>query len=162
MPRIRPSSTPGAGPRGPPWTNILDLHTGGASLSPAASVQALLYALPFMTPGFICYDLADMRALLRAGPQARTTAVRWNHAPILPAAVANACLPLRPPQDGGAALAWIHTGPGFSMREFDALGEQLRRHLPKAQLLVADIHHAGWRKGRRTLSLTLVGDWRTA
>lgn len=139
---------------------VLEVRTRPGTLTPAASVRALLYGLPFFTPSLICVDLSDLRRTLLAGPQARTTAVRWTHGDLPPEAVDNACRFLDPPQQVGGALAWMHAGHDFRIDEFDQLGNQLGQHLRHdALLVVSTVTHPNWRAGRRALSLTLVGDW---
>ncbi|WP_295582561.1 hypothetical protein [uncultured Lamprocystis sp.] len=100
-----------------------------------------------------------MSWLLSEAPEARTTAVRWDHEPILPAALANACGPLDPQGCSGAIL-WVHAGQDFTLDERDALHRQCDRLLPRyTDRVIAVMVHPDWATRRRVLSLTLVGEW---
>ena len=57
------------------------------------------------------------------------------------------------------AIAWLHANDSLTVNEFDAFGEHINRHLPKAALcIVALTIHPDWPESQRILSLILVGD----
>lgn len=138
---------------------VIEVWTRGATLGADQTVQFLLQSVPFLRSGLIGYNSGGIRVVLSNGPEARTTAVRWEHEPILPAALANACGPLDP-TGCKAAVLWVHTGRDFTIGELHMLHQQCDRLLPtNTDRLIAVMDRPDWAKPRRVLSLTLVGDW---
>lgn len=139
--------------------SIIEVRTGGATLGAAQTVQFLLPDLAFDLPDTIGDNWKHASWLLAEGPEARTTAVCWEHEPILPAALANACGTLDPQGCRGAILS-VHAGQDFTTDERDALHRQCDRLLPRSTYRwIAVMVHPDWSTRRRVLSLTLVGEW---
>jgi len=136
---------------------VLQVKTQGVTLGAASAVCALLPGVPYLESYLIGYDPLDVLNILGAGPDARTTAVQWHHRSMLPTGVTNACCALDPDRCNGA-LAWVHSGPDFSIWEFDQIAEELLGHLPDAtSIVLSHFPHSHWPEERRILSLTLVG-----
>jgi hypothetical protein len=91
---------------------VIEVWTRGATLGAAQTVQFLLSGLAFDLPGPFRDCSGHVSWLLSEAPEARTSAVRWNHEPILPAVLANACGPLDPQGCSGAIL-FGSCGPGL-------------------------------------------------
>ena len=146
-------------PRGGTFLHgVVEVWTRGATLGAAQTVQFLLPGLAFELSDTIG-DRGKAAWLLSEAPEARTTAVCWEHEPILPAAFANACGPLDPQGCSGAILL-LHAGPDFTADERDALHRQCDRLLPRrTERVIAVMVHPDWAKRRRVLSLTLLGEW---
>lgn len=123
------------------------------------TIHALLPGLPFDQPiAMICYGFDDVRRVLSAGSLARTTAVRWTHPESPRQAIASACEALGSTHSR-SALAWVNTGLGFSMDEFEVLRLDLAEYLaPGADLLLVPLLHRELPTSERALSLTIVGD----
>ena len=137
---------------------VIEVWTHGATLSAAQTVQFLLPGLAFELPGTIG-GRGNADWLFSEAPEARTTAVCWEHESILPAALANACGPLDPQGCSGAIL-WVHAGRDFTAGELDVLHRHCDRlGLNYAEREIAVVVHPDWAKRRRVLSLTLLGKW---
>lgn len=136
----------------------IELRTRGATLDVRSTLRVFLQGLPFMQKGLFGYRPADFIWALSAGACARTTAVQWSHATILPVAIraASRCLDVREPR---GLLAWIHAHEDFTIGEYDAIRAQCERLLPEeGRGMIAVNLHPEWPKPRKVLNLILVGE----
>lgn len=150
----------------PSWRQALSAHLDGViDLCPQRPLMQRMAALSlsigllFLNRSLIGYDAADIREILRLGSQARSAATVWSRPERRSLALERVWHTLQPRQIQGA-IAFLHGGLGLSLKEFDRLGDHLRRRLPEdAYALMAWFPHREWSNGRRGLELMLVGDW---
>jgi hypothetical protein len=140
-------------------TNLIEVRSRRATLEATRTVALLVPGLAFLHRGLVDVDADALRRLLASTASARAAAVRWQHEALLPAALANACLPLEPSGCRGV-MAWLHAGHDISIGEFDAAKTGLAQRLPAgAETLLAVHVHPEWPERRRRIALVMAGDW---
>lgn len=137
---------------------VIVQRTRGATLGVVPSARMFLQGLPFLPTGAFVHERSDVIEVLSAGADARTTAVQWAHATIMPVAVraAGDCLDLECPR---GLIAWVHASEDFSIGDYADIRAQCERILPDdGNGLMALTLHPEWTTPHRVLSLTLVGE----
>ncbi len=137
---------------------IIELCTRGATLDARSSLRMFLQGLLFLRTWPLGYSATDVIWVLSAGACARTTAVQWSHAPILPVAIraASRCLDVREPR---GLIALVHAYEDFTIGEYDAIQAQCELLLPEEGMGIIGVNlHPEWPKPRKVLSLILVGE----
>ncbi|MBK5966771.1 hypothetical protein CCR95_22505 [Thiocystis minor] len=146
------------------WRRELRTHFDVVDLCPQRSIlralatRSLVEGLLLLHPSFLGHDVADFRAVLRTGTQARSAATVWSRAARRHAAWHRLWHALPSTRIQGA-LGFLHGGMDLSLQDFDTVNDALRERLPEETAsMVVPLLHVHWPERRQVLGLTLVGD----
>ena len=99
-----------------------------------------------------------MRTILHLGLSHQSAATLWNRLDQRNQALQRLGTRYRAAAPSKGLLGFVHAGPGFTDADFDALGEQLPRHLalPELEMILLSVFlHDDWPTQRCVLGVTL-------
>lgn len=151
-------------PKETPWRAALHEYFDAViDLAPRSSAyqrlaaQILIDGTLLFSTTCIGYDPGDVRTVLRLDRSHQTAATTWNRLDQPDAALQRMDSRYRASRSKGL-LGFVHAGPGFTIHDYDALGEQLSTHLalPELEMMVLSVFlHDDWPAQRCVLGVTL-------
>ncbi len=158
-----PLTTPAA-PQETHWRAALNEHFDAVvDLAPRSSAyqrlaaQILIDGTLLFSTASVGYDPGDVRTVLRLDRSHQTAATTWSRLDQRDAALQRLSSRYRSSRSKGL-LGFVHAGPGFTIQDYDSLGEQLpaRLALPELEMMVLSVFvHDDWPAQRCVLGVTL-------